>query len=125
MVTPNQLQTATEIGHVAECSPSALFAKGNEPANERFESAEIQREKKASHCRHREHQNDKRHRAERPATGDIKDDANSDEHEYQETQDLDENIDQNAGDGQTGCYPELGKKPRADGIAADDGQRKQ
>lgn len=125
MIPPDLLQPVAEIDDVVERGPILSFAKGNEAANNRLESAKIQSQKKSKDGRHGDRQQNERRRGKRAGSDQIKDNSDSGQDEDQQACDLDKNIDQHTRDSQTGGNSELAQKPRADEIAADHGERKQ
>ena len=106
---------------IARFSPNATSRRTTGSKAPKFKS-----EKKSADGRQRDGQHDEGHASTEPVrAGQIEDDTDPGRHENQQAHDLDENVDQDAGNGQVCGDSELGQQPRADDVAADHRERKQ
>src|ERR1700733_2777262 len=105
MVAPDLLQLSAEID--GKYGPFALFAEVEQPTNNGFESAKIQSEEKSGDRGHCDGKHNERRRAEPVGAGKVQHNTHTGQNEYQQAQDLDENVDQHTGDGDAAGYSEL------------------
>src|SRR5579883_72030 len=124
MIAPDLLQPSAEIGDMIKKGPSACLTEGHEPPHDRVKCTEIQRQEKSAYRRQCD---GKHHECDRPKavrSGHIKSNANSSADIDQQAYDLNENINQHAGDGQIDRHAKLGEQPRTYDVAADHRKRK-
>ncbi len=122
VITPDLLQPIARDRRRDRTPPIAVFRQRRRAAHHRLEGAEIQGEKKTRHCWHGNGQHGQCRPGQPLGAHQIGDDAEAGQQQYRQADNLEKNVDQNAGDRQTRGDAEMRQQPCADDVATNHGK---